>query len=112
MRTLSPQKKLYAIFQPHRYTRMKAILKDFAYAFQDVDHLIVTDIYAGGEDPIEGINPDLIMKTIQLRQNQSMEYVKKSHICDYLKESLSKNDVVITLGAGDVYEVCDHLLVL
>ncbi len=109
IRNLSQSKKIYAIFQPHRYSRMKSLMHELAHVFQDVDHLIVTDIYPAGEEPIPGIDPDTIMKMIQLKSHQSMEYITRNYISSYLRECLSPTDVVITLGAGDICEVCDKL---
>ncbi|MBI5273632.1 MAG: UDP-N-acetylmuramate--L-alanine ligase [Chlamydiales bacterium] len=109
LKHLSKDKRVCAIFQPHRYSRMKTIVHEFADAFKDVDHLIVTDIYSAGESPIPGIDTNLVMKTIKPKQNQLIEYIARRDLNDHLKEFIRSNNVVITLGAGDICEVSEAL---
>lgn len=99
-------KRTIVIFQPHRYTRTKDLMKDFATAFYQADVLILTDIYAAGESPIEGVTGERLYETIKGHGHKEVMFIKnKNEIPDYVFKMLKKDDIVITLGAGDVYKI-------
>ncbi|MFZ3063979.1 MAG: UDP-N-acetylmuramate--L-alanine ligase [Nitrospirota bacterium] len=99
-------KRTIVIFQPHRYTRTKDLMKDFATAFYQADVLILTDIYAAGETPIEGVTGERLYETIKGHGHKEVMFIKnKNEIPDYVFKMLKKDDIVITLGAGDVYKI-------
>lgn len=94
-------KRLVAVFQPHRYSRLKGLWDDFLKCFDAVDELFVLDVYAASEDPIEGVNSAKFVSAIN---NDKAKYISGS-IDNAAKEifsMLKKDDFVITLGAGDV----------
>jgi UDP-N-acetylmuramate--alanine ligase len=99
-------KRTIVIFQPHRYTRTKDLMKDFATAFYQADVLILTDIYAAGETPIEGVTGERLYETIKGHGHKEVMFIKnKNEIPDYVLKMLKKDDIVITLGAGDVWKI-------
>lgn len=102
--------RLVVLFQPHRYTRTRDLLSEFYDSFIDADMVILMDIYPAGERPINGIDSELIAKGI--RENGKMvEYIKdKEWIICYLMENLRKGDILITLGAGDVWKIGEEFI--
>lgn len=105
-----PKRRVVAIFQPHRYSRTKTTFRQYAQAFKDATDLIITDIYAADEQPIPGVTADLIVDVV--RPNRDVQYLKeKSQVVDALLPNLRSGDLVITLGAGDIWRVADDLVV-
>ncbi|MDD5567907.1 MAG: UDP-N-acetylmuramate--L-alanine ligase [Candidatus Omnitrophica bacterium] len=102
--------RLIAIFQPHRYTRTQLLLDDFAKSFKDVDCLVVTEIYAASEKPIEGVSADLLVDKIKDQGDvKAVIYLPKDNVVEYIREIIRPGDLVITLGAGDIVKVSDEL---
>lgn len=104
-----PHKKIWAIFQPHTYSRTKALLKDFAMAFDVADHIIITDIYAARELD----NGEVSSKKLVAMMDDKLDarYMKDfEEISDYLYENIAPGDLVLTMGAGDVYKIAEMLL--
>ena len=101
--------KIWCIFQPHTYTRTKALLNDFAEAFYDADNVIITDIYAAREkDTGEIHSKDLVEKINQTSKNAL--YIKDfESIVKYIKENAKPGDIVFTIGAGNVFKVGEKL---
>ena len=105
-------KNIIAVFQPHRYTRLKNLWDEFLNAFDNVDKVIVTDVYAASEDEIEGINSEKFAE--QLSQKVNCEYLSGS-ISDVAKKlylQLKNNDVVIGLGAGTITNLGKELIAI
>ena len=102
--------RLICIFQPHRYTRTKLLMNEFTRCFEVVDCLIVTDIYAAGERPLEGIDAKLLYRNISSQLNKRVEFLAKEEIPLRIEEILRPGDFVIVLGAGDITKVCDELV--
>lgn len=99
-------RKVYAIFQPHRYTRTQNLSKEFGSSFFDADEIVLTDIYSAGETPIKGVSSDLIAE--YLRENgKKVVYIKrKEEIPDYIiDKKLVPGDYILTIGAGDISDV-------
>jgi UDP-N-acetylmuramate--alanine ligase len=115
MATLSAAKNLkrqriIAIFQPHRYSRTKLLLEEFGKCFDLADIIIVTDIYAASEQPIEGVNAKSILDKIKKRlPDKEVHFVPKAEILEHVLKAIKHNDLVITLGAGDIVKVSDEL---
>jgi len=106
-----PERRLVVVFQPHRYSRTKWLLESFWRAFNDADRLIVTDIYPGGEAPIEGVHARRIAEGVKESGHRNVEYVAGlGEVARRLQDSLQPGDVVITLGAGDVGDVLRRLM--
>jgi len=104
-------RRLVTLFQPHRYTRTRDSLKDFFTAFEGSDLLGVLPIYAASEKPIEGINSTLIYNGVRASGQENVFSLEtKEQAESWLKENLKSNDVLLTLGAGDVYRVGEKYL--
>ncbi|ADL12287.1 UDP-N-acetylmuramate--L-alanine ligase [Acetohalobium arabaticum] len=102
--------RIIAVFQPHRYTRTKFLLEEFSLAFGDADEVIITDIYASGEEPIPGVKAEKIAELINQRVFQKAKFIAElDKVYDYLKDRIGAGDLVLTLGAGDVWKVGDRL---
>jgi len=103
--------RLVVVFQPHRYTRTQALFDDFAGAFHDADSLIITDIYAASEKEIKGVNAISLCRKIRDGGHEDTGYLSSfDEIVQHLVASVGPGDVVITLGAGDVWKVGEQLL--
>ena len=103
-------KRKIVVFQPHRYTRTQLLLNDFAKSFAPADYLIITDIYAASEQPIEGINAlGLLNKIKEFNPDKEVLYLAKENILSHILGMLRDGDLVITLGAGDIVRVSDAL---
>ncbi len=103
-------KRKIVIFQPHRYSRTQLLLDDFAQAFKQADYLIITDIYPASEQPIPGINAQLLVDKIKKNAGaKEVIYLAKDEIVPHLKKIICPGDLVITLGAGDIVKVSDVL---
>ena len=100
-------KRLVVIFQPHRYTRTRDLLDDFASCFDAADLLVVTDIYSAGEAPIAGIHSQMLFEKIQAKEGY---YFNKEELIDRVKTLLKPSDVVITMGAGDITNIGEDLI--
>ena len=104
-------RRIIAVFQPHRYTRTKALFHDFLTAFYDADALILTDIYPAGEDRIEGVEARLLFEGIQEYGHKNVTYLaEKKKIVEHLLHIITPGDIVITLGAGDIWQVAEELV--
>lgn len=104
--------RVITVFQPHRYTRTSHLHSDFGKAFFDADMVVITDVYAADEEPIPGVDGKLIVDSI-LREEpyKDVAYLpKKADICDFLLSVLEGGDVLLTMGAGDVWMVGSEVL--
>ena len=108
-----PDKHVIAVFQPHRYTRLKSLWNDFVDAFENVPHVVVTDIYAASEDPIEGITSENFIKDLK-KHCQNSEYISGSmkDVAEKIYPQLKKDDILVGLGAGTITELGKELLKL
>lgn len=104
-------KRIVAVFQPQRYTRTFFLLDQFSRAFPEADEVIITDIYSpAGEQRIEGISSARLTDLIRENSNPSVRHLPtKDDVFDYLKMTVQSGDLVITMGAGDIYKVADRL---
>lgn len=103
--------RLIAIFQPHRYTRTRDLMNDFAAAFDEADQLVLTDIFAAGESPIPGVTIDALATLVAKRGTTSCEVVRKREdIARLIVPNLRPGDIVLTLGAGDNTKTGDEIL--
>lgn len=103
--------RIIAIFQPHRYSRTKLLLKDFAGSFNLADWVIVTDIYAAGESVLEEINAEVLSAAIKKHNPaKRVDFLPKEKIAEYILKHIKPADLIITLGAGDITEICDGLV--
>ena len=103
--------RLVVIFQPHRYSRTRDLLDDFANAFEQADVLYVTPIYAAGEESIEGVSGEILAERIRATGHPAVHWMEKTDaLISPLASELRAGDTVLTLGAGDVWKVGVELL--
>jgi UDP-N-acetylmuramate--alanine ligase len=106
-----PERRKVVVFQPHRYTRTQALFDDFTRAFYQSDTLLVLPIYAASERAIEGVSGQRLCEGIQAHGHKEVYCAKEmQNAVDYLKQILKPDDVVLTLGAGDVWKVGERIL--
>lgn len=104
-------RRLVVLFQPHRYTRTQKLVEEFGRSFHDADLLLVTGIYAASEEPIEGVSGANIVEAARRHGHRSAEYVEDlDSLYERAMELVEPGDVVVTLGAGDVYRVGERIL--
>jgi len=104
-----PDRRVVAIFQPHRFTRTKTMFRRFAAAFRDADELIVTEIYPADEPVIPGVSAALIVDAV--RAHQAVTYLPTAEdVLTYIVPRLRPHDLVLTLGAGDIWQLADALV--
>ena len=104
------ERRLVVIFQPHRYTRTRDLFKDFLTAFNQADILLLTDIYPAGEDPLPGVNAENLFQGIKEHGHKQVHfYPHKEDIAADLLKMLDPGDIVITLGAGDIWQLGEQL---
>ncbi len=105
------EKRRVVVFQPHRYTRTKALFNEFTKAFYQTDVLIVTDIYPASEEPIPGVSAEKLAKSISEHGHGNVVYLPDlSEVLSHLSEIAREGDLVLTLGAGDVWKVGEKFL--
>ncbi len=109
LRERYPRRRLVVLFQPHRYTRTQALASDFANSFRQADRVYILDIYAAGEKPIAGVSSGLIVDAMQ-KTHRAATWLREPLSVDRLRDELLQGDVVITLGAGDVWKLGEQLL--
>ncbi len=105
------ERRVVVLFQPHRYTRTQHLLEEFFTAFNQADKLIVMDIYAAGEKPIPGVTGQALYEGIKKHGHKDVSFIpEREKIVDHLATVLKKGDLLITLGAGDVWKVGEQVL--
>lgn len=107
-----PKRRLVVVFQPHRYTRTRDLLKKFATAFHDADLILITEIYPAGEKPISGVKAEKLVPLIKKHKREVYFTPRREHVAFELEKMIKSGDVVLTLGAGDVWKVGEELLEL
>lgn len=99
-------RRTVVVFQPHRYTRTRDLLGEFANAFENADVLLLTEIYAAGEKPVEGVTGEKLYSTICKQGHKNAVFIPdKAALAKYVMDILRPGDMVITLGAGDIWKV-------
>ncbi|HSB68926.1 MAG TPA: UDP-N-acetylmuramate--L-alanine ligase [Candidatus Methylomirabilis sp.] len=104
-------RRLIALFQPHRYTRTQALLKEFSTAFYQADRLFVTEIYAAGERPIPGVHGGQIAEGVAEHGHRGVTYVPaKEDLAEAALAEARPGDMIFTLGAGDIWKIGEEIL--
>ena len=104
-------RRVIAVFQPHRFSRVQALWADFCGAFNRADQVLVCPVYRAGEAPIDGVNHDALAAEMLARGHRGTQPVDSlDEALGWLVAQVRPNDIVITLGAGDVNTLCDRLL--
>jgi UDP-N-acetylmuramate--alanine ligase len=98
-----PSRRLVLVFQPHRYTRTRDLLDDFADVLSRVDALVLLEVYAAGENPIAGADGRAIARAVRSRGTVEPVFLDElDRLPDVLPGVLREGDVVLTMGAGDI----------
>ncbi|NBO66161.1 MAG: UDP-N-acetylmuramate--L-alanine ligase, partial [Acidobacteria bacterium] len=104
-------RRLVVLFQPHRYTRTAALFHDFARSFYDAEVVLLTDIYAASEDPIPEIDAERLAREIERYGHRNASYTGDlDHSASKLIETVRPGDLVLTLGAGNVWRAGEDVL--
>ena len=95
--------RVIAVIQPHRYTRLQALMEDFQNAFNDADVVLVTPVYAAGEEPIDGIDATALVDGLRAHGHRMVRAVTDlDDLCRALRDLAAKDDMIICMGAGDI----------
>jgi UDP-N-acetylmuramate--alanine ligase len=104
--------QVHLLFQPHRYTRTQAFLREFAAAFDDADSITLMDIYTAGEAPIAGIDSTVLLRAIKAHNPGARARLisKRDSIAAAMADVAASGSVIITMGAGDVTQLAPQIL--
>lgn len=107
-----PRNDMWCLFQPHTYTRTRALFSEFTTAFEDADKIIMAEIYAAREKNIHKISSkELVSEIKKLYPKKEVYYFQDfEEIASFVINNAGKNDLVITMGAGDIYKVAEMIL--
>lgn len=105
------RRRVVCVFQPHLYSRTRDFYEDFGRAFFNADVLVLTDIYPAREEPIQGITGELIANTAKEYGHKQVHYVAdKKHVPDFLMKTKQPGDIIITMGAGDIWKFGEEFI--
>jgi UDP-N-acetylmuramate--alanine ligase len=105
--------RILVAFQPHRYSRTKALFDQFITSFNEADLLIVTEIYAASEEKIDGVTGGSLVERIRTSGHRNVLFAPtKEEVVDRIVELSEPGDMVVTLGAGDIYKVGERLVAI
>lgn len=106
-----PERRLVVAFQPHRYSRTKELFNDFVTCFYDADVLVLTDIYAASEQPIEGVSAERLAEEVRRHGQRDVTYIPdRLALPDHLAGVIKEGDIVITMGAGNIWQAGEELV--
>jgi UDP-N-acetylmuramate--alanine ligase len=107
------RQRVVCVFQPHLYSRTRDFYEEFAKSFLLSDVLVVTDVYPAREEPIQGVTGELIVNAAKQFGHKEVHYVQdKKQVPAFLKSHTKKGDIVITMGAGDIWKYGEEFLKL
>ncbi len=108
-REFFPKRRIWCVFHPHTFTRTKALLSGFAQSFEDADRVIVLDIYGSAREVQGGVHSrDLV--ELAKKYHRNVEYIPTiPEAVEFLRDQIGREDLVITMGAGNVWEVAEKL---
>ncbi len=105
------RRRVVCVFQPHLYSRTRDFYEDFGRSFFNADILVVTDVYPAREEPIQGITGELIANTAKEFGHKRVHYIPdKKAIPDFLMKVKQHGDIIITMGAGDIWKYCEEFV--
>ena len=104
------KKRLFAIFQPHTYSRTRLLLEEFANSFSECDYIIISDIYASREHDTGLIHSKDLVEKIKMHRDNVYYIGNFDDISKFLLENLICDDIVITMGAGNINNLADKLI--
>jgi len=106
-----PEKRLVVLFQPHRYSRTLALLKEFQTCFHQADMLIMTEIYAASEEPLAGISGEILLEEVRKHGQRQTRFIPQvEDLAKELLPELEEGDLVLTLGAGNIVLAGEELM--
>jgi len=105
-----PHNKIYCVFQPHTYSRTISLFEDFSNSFYDIDNLILADIYAAREKDTGVISSNMLGDRIREKNVNCINLHSFQEIVDYLQNNLKQGDLLLTMGAGDVFKIGEMYL--
>ena len=105
-----PHRELWVVFQSHTYTRTRALLDDFADALSIADHVICAEIYPARETDTLGMSGEVVKRRVEEKGTDCYYFPTFEEIEKFIKETVADNDLLITMGAGDVVKIGDELL--
>ena len=109
-RTGWPEKRVVLVFQPHRYSRTRDLMDDFATVLSDADVLVLLEVYAAGEDPIAGADSRAMARAVRTRASVEPVFVDSlDDVQAVLMDLLEDGDLVLTMGAGDIGAYANEL---
>jgi UDP-N-acetylmuramate--alanine ligase len=110
-RAVWPGARLVVVFQPHRYTRTHLLLQEFCTAFHDAEAVVLLDIYAAGETPLPGVSTGVLYEGLISHGQGEVYYLReRPEVVPFLQRYLRANDILLTLGAGDVWQIGEAFL--
>ncbi len=112
LRGFARERRLIAVFQPHRFTRVRDLFHEFTACFSDADVVVLTDIYGAGEVPIDGISSAALYARMREKMGSRLHFFPRAHLEAGVAQLVKPLDVVATLGAGDVTKAGDPILKL
>jgi len=102
--------QVIAIVQPHRYTRLRDLFEDFCTCFNDADAVLVTDVFAAGEPPIDGVDRDALVRGLRERGHRTvMPLLDSEQLTDIINDLSGPGDIVVFLGAGSITQLANAL---
>ena len=110
VKTAAQERRLIAVFQPHRYSRLRDLFHAFSTAFERADFVYITDVYAAGEEPIEGIDALHFLDAIRKVSTVPCAYIAREKLVDELNTILRPHDLLLTFGAGDITRLHNDLI--
>ncbi len=108
VRLLNP-KRLFVIFQPHRFSRVNSLKEEFARCFSGADHLVISDIYSASEENTFGVSAQELAEKIGKNLSVKVEYVPKDKLIANIPLDLEEGDFVLGLGAGDINSIMEEI---
>ncbi len=109
-RQVFPRRVLHAVFQPHLYSRTRDLAEDFGRALSAADHVVVTDVYPSRERPIAGVSGELVARAVQAVGHARVDYCADWRAVPERLGAIDEGDVILTLGAGDIYRLAEKLV--
>lgn len=109
-REVYPEKNIITVFHPHTFTRTKALLAEFSQSFDDTSEAIIIDIYGSAREVQGGMSSKELVDLINKYDRDKAKYIPTiNEVLEYLKDKIGENDIIISMGAGDVWKVTDKL---
>ena len=109
-RLLAPENKIFTVFQPHRYSRLRDLFDEFCRSFNDADIVLLLNVYAAGEKPIKNFESDNLENGLTNYGHKNVLYLRdQNHLAKALIKLIQPNDLIICLGAGSITKIANNL---